>query len=372
MTPKGWLSRKRGRLLYRWINSAGQERVRSLGPATLTDDEGWKQVGKLGLDVHPGRPDPTNALFGQVMQAYLDAGLTKADRDKAHSTKNTDKRNSRLHLSHWNRSVMQDIRAKDVKKWLGGKSTGLRHKLRSLMSAIFRYAQIEELIPEGCDPMRLVSASAMTDYEAVTVSPEQAFLILEQIEDPLVRCFIILLACTAMRISEALALRWSDLDWQQGRIFVRRGWVDGEIGRPKSQASRANVEMAPALAAVLEAWRKETIYAQPDDYVFASYKLKGRQPRTGSTISQKYIRPAALKVGVITGACKRFGAHNLRHGLGTFVVQQGGNPELVAKMLRQSHVDMALWYVHNQKEAREAQGSFLSKFLPNGDTKRVQ
>jgi hypothetical protein len=54
-------------------------------------------------------------------------------------------------------------------------------------------------------------------------------------------------------------------------------------------------------------------------------------------------------------------------------VKRGNDPELVAKMLRQSHVDTALIYIHNQKEARAAQADFLGEFLPaNGHAKRVQ
>jgi site-specific recombinase XerD len=76
---------------------------------------------------------------------------------------------------------------------------------------------------------------------------------------------------------------------------------------------------------------------------------------------------------VIKEDCKRFGAHNMRHGLATYLVKRGNDPELVAKMLRQSHVDTALIYIHNQKEARAAQADFLGEFLPaNGHAKRVQ
>jgi hypothetical protein len=35
-------------------------------------------------------------------------------------------------------------------------------------------------------------------------------------------------------------------------------------------------------------------------------------------------------------------------------------------MLRQSHVDMTMHYVHNSHKARNAQGQFIERFLPNG------
>ena len=37
-------------------------------------------------------------------------------------------------------------------------------------------------------------------------------------------------------------------------------------------------------------------------------------------------------------------------------------------MLRQSHVDMTMHYVHNRHEARDAQAQFVERFLPHGGT----
>jgi integrase len=98
----------------------------------------------------------------------------------------------------------------------------------------------------------------------------------------------------------------------------------------------------------------------------ASPPLQGRQPRLGSMIVQDYIRPAAIAAGVIAEDCPRFGFHNLRHGLSTFLIDNGHDPIVVQRMLRQSRVDMTMHYVHNSRQARNAQGQFLERFLPNG------
>jgi len=41
---------------------------------------------------------------------------------------------------------------------------------------------------------------------------------------------------------------------------------------------------------------------------------------------------------------------------------------VVQRMLRQSHVDMTMHYVHNSPKAREAQAQFIERFLPKGGT----
>ena len=74
--------------------------------------------------------------------------------------------------------------------------------------------------------------------------------------------------------------------------------------------------MHPVLAGFLMAWRERTPYAKDDDYVFPSFRLKGKKPLSASIMVQKYLRPAAVKAGVIKEDQRvRFGFHNFRHSL---------------------------------------------------------
>jgi hypothetical protein len=41
------------------------------------------------------------------------------------------------------------------------------------------------------------------------------------------------------------------------------------------------------------------MYTADDDYVFPSLKLRGRKPRCASILVQDYIRPAALRAGIL-------------------------------------------------------------------------
>ncbi len=367
---KGWFRRKKGKLVYCWYNSNGDERSKGVGPSTMTDEEGWLEVGTHGLDKLVNQPDQAKVTFGEVLQHYLAYGKKKTGEDKAHSSKNTDGRNARLHLSRWSQHVAKDIEPLEIQEWIDGLSKGLRSKVRNMMSAVYSHGQKFRMIPrtEESNPMKWVSATTVSDYEAVSLSPEESFAILERIDDSLVRVLVIVVAVTATRIGEALGLMWSDIDWKKLKINIRRDWVDGELGRPKSRASKAPVEMHETLAALLQAWRQQTPYSKDSDFLFPSFKLHGKQPRIGSMVVQDYLRPAAVAAGVIPEDCPRFGFHNLRHGLSTFLIENGHDPVVVQRMLRQSHVDMTMHYVHNRHKARDAQGQFIERFLPNGGT----
>ena len=77
--------------------------------------------------------------------------------------------------------------------------------------------------------------------------------------------------------------------------------------------------------------------------MFASKRLKGKQPRVAYMLVEDYLRPAALKMGVLKqGEKVRFGFHNLRHSLASFLVRNGTDVKTVQKMIRHSDVSTTL------------------------------
>ena len=74
-------------------------------------------------------------------------------------------------------------------------------------------------------------------------------------DDPLgrvERVMYLTAAMTGMRQGELFALRWRDVDWSARRIRVRRNYVRGEFGTPKSKRSSRSVPLASRVATELE------------------------------------------------------------------------------------------------------------------------
>jgi integrase len=139
-----------------------------------------------------------------------------------------------------------------------------------------------------------------------------------------------LIAVTGLRISEALGLRWEDVDWLGKRIHLRRGWVGETIVESlKTEGSKRPVPLSDVLAESLKTWRAETPYAQSRDWIFASPRSKGRSPRSASVLIADHLRPAAIAAGVDLAPGQRFGFHNLRHSLATFLVNKGADVKTV-------------------------------------------
>jgi hypothetical protein len=76
--------------------------------------------------------------------------------------------------------------------------------------------------------------------------------------------------------------------------------VDQAIGNCKTEASRKPVVMDEHIAQAFIAWRQESMYTGPNDWVWASPQKKGKQPLWLSTIMRYYIEPAARRAGINT------------------------------------------------------------------------
>jgi len=105
--------------------------------------------------------------------------------------------------------------------------------------------------------------------------------------------------------------------------------VDQVEGKCKTEVSEKPVPMDEYTAQVLLAWRLESVYTKPHDWVWASPHKKGRQPYWLSTIMRYFIQPAAKSVGI-----QKIGWHSLRHTFSTLIKSLGVDAKVVQELLR--------------------------------------
>ena len=60
------------------------------------------------------------------------------------------------------------------------------------------------------------------------------------------------------------------------------------------------IPLEAGLADVLTQWRAECAYNQPEDYVFATVEMDGKQRLWPTSAMEKHIRPAAIRAKVQT------------------------------------------------------------------------
>lgn len=129
------------------------------------------------------------------------------------------------------------------------------------------------------------------------------------------RALLLTAAMTGLRQGELLALRWEDVDWSASKIRVRRNFVRGHEGTPKTRRGERSVPLPDTVAGELNRHFKDSAYQANEALVFP-------HPETGdhldhSALSRRFKK--ALKAASVRPV--RF--HDLRHTFGTRMAAEG-------------------------------------------------
>lgn len=121
---------------------------------------------------------------------------------------------------------------------------------------------------------------------------------------------IALAGFAGLRLGEARALRWQDIDLEAGTITVARSLLpDGTPKATKTEAGARTIPMLPALRRALVAWKLRSPKNDPDHYVVCTHD--------GGHVAERNLRraldqaKASAKLTVST--TERLSWHSLRH-----------------------------------------------------------
>jgi integrase len=378
----GWISKKNGRFMYRFYTtrvSDGKkvEQMKTIGLISVlkTEKAAWQEAERLGLTKLSSTPTAAQLTFEALGLHFIKHELDKSEGKIGRKAEETSIRDKHLLnkycIQRWGKNLALDIKPLELEAWFELLSATLKwtsiSKVRSVMSQAFNHGYRHGLISGGKDsnPVRLSRCPVSTTYEAVVVSPEQMILMLNELDTTETQfewTLALVHAATGMRPEEVFGLQWSDVNWEKGQIDINRAWSKGKLTAGKNEGSMTQVVMSPVLAEALKRWQKLTLYSEPGNWVFASYRENGKIPRSASTCGKKYLRPAAVKAGVIPDDYKgRFGWHNMRHSLATFLAGEVDSSQTM-KMLRHKKLSTTMeLYTHSVGSRQcDAQQKYLS------------
>ncbi len=165
--------------------------------------------------------------------------------------------------------------------------------------------------------------------------------------------FFLLLARTGMRIGEAIALDWRDIDFKQRFIKVQRSMVRGKVSTPKNGKTR-KVDVSNQLADALRIhMRGFAIDAAGDgpQYVFTN--------KSGNPLDKDNWRRRVFDKAIKKAEVKRITPHQLRHSYATLRIAKGDNISDVSHQLGHHSVKLTLdvynhWTPGGKKEEVDA------------------
>jgi len=210
----------------------------------------------------------------------------------------------------WGECALQELQARPVDLWLQSLSLAPKSKvhIRGLVRALWEFAMWLGDVPTQRNPMELVTVKNATKRikKPRSLTVDEFRKLIEHLEEPF-RTMALVCVCCGLRISECLALKWSDIDWLNGSLSIERGIVHQVVDDVKTPESQRAMHIDGEMLEVLKAWKQQTQFSGPVDWMFASPSQIGRLPFSYAGV-WRALRRAAAKAGI-----GHLSSHAFRH-----------------------------------------------------------
>ncbi|WP_283712942.1 tyrosine-type recombinase/integrase [Kribbibacterium absianum] len=179
---------------------------------------------------------------------------------------------------------------------------------------------------------------------------------------------------TGMREGEICGLKWSDLDLQNGQLWVRRSIALGEGGAyeklPKTDRVR-DVVYPQTLACILKEWRatqKEEFLGEGEPWTADEFVLGTPSAYLHPSVLSRSWATLARSFGVKGTAGRLPTFHDLRHTWATMFLAAGGDVKTAASNLGHAKASMTLdVYASCDPDAKRRAADIVERaMLPHG------
>ena len=238
-------------------------------------------------------------------------------------------------LPKWGDTLIRDVQPRLVELWLRQLPLAPKSKthVRSLMHSLVDFAMWAGILEIARNPISLVANKGATKRvrKARSLTAEQFSALLSELHEPFAT-MALLCVCLGLRISEALAIRWSDVDWLRSRLSIKRGIVEQRVDDCKTEGSAKALVLAEGLLARLKAWKQASQFRDAEDWVFASPHSIGRLPYSyGGTRDELSRAAKASGIGPVS-------THAFRHTYRSWLDATGAPISVQQKMMRHASI----------------------------------
>lgn len=224
------------------------------------------------------------------------------------------------------REGIQIFLAEKAKKY----SRSALKSMRTVLSMTLGWAADCGWLPNNpCTRIKLPRETGGKHITRALLKPEQIASLCAKLEEPY-STLVWLIAATGLRIGEAIAIQWEDIN-KDGVLSVSRRIYVGDSDEVKSLSSVRRLPLDPAL---LDRVRSLKAKFPKGDWVFQS--TSGTTINPGNAM-KRYIHPAAKNLGIRLG-----GYHDFRHTLCTNLRRSGTHPKVVSGILGHKKVNLAM------------------------------
>lgn len=341
---------------YWWED--GKRRSKQLGRFS-TKTAAWHAAQPIREQLRTARAiKPTPPNVAALVEAYRVEKMPK----RAMTRQGYNTWLTQYVLPVWGSHSITELTARPVDLWLQSLPLAAKSKvhIRGMVRLLWDFAMYRGDVPTQRNPMELViirGASKRTrQVRSLTVGEFQKLI--DHLEDPM-RTIARVCVCFGLRISEALALRWADIDWINGTISVERSIVHQIVDETKTPESQRVMTVDGEMLDALKTWKLVSPFSSPADWLFASPRHIGRLPFSYSGVWQS-LRKAGVRAGIGTLA-----SHTFRHTHRTWLDSFGTPVGIQQRLMRHSDIrtTMNTYGTADSADMRVARGKIVRMAL---------
>ncbi len=217
----------------------------------------------------------------------------------------------------------------------------------AILSSALKQAVRWQMLSQN--PADKVSVPKQQRREMYALSPEEAKRFLSAAESSRWFTLFQFALVTGMRPEEYFGLRWEDIDWQNGRVQVKKvlvrvakggGWRWDE---PKTQNSGRSIPIPQTLIASLKTLKVEqakqrlSLGERWKDHGLV-FTAENGEPIHHSNFRIRHFKPLVKKAGLP----EDLRLYDLRHTCATLLLVAGENPKVVSERLGHASITLTL------------------------------
>ncbi|HKL10115.1 MAG TPA: tyrosine-type recombinase/integrase [Clostridia bacterium] len=319
--------------------------------------------------------DSKGMSVGEYLQYWIDNTASNVSKSTAASYRRVIK----YQLSHLSDNALEDLNPFVIQtlytmllKEYSPTSVNYAHRLLKLA---LKQAVKWRMLPYN--PVEAVDPPKKSHLEIETLTVDEIDLLKEH----LLECnreyhipFLIAIT-TGMRRGEIAALEWSDISFENKRIYVSKAMklIDKqvEISAPKNKSSSRSIGMTKSLTEALKTWKKEQIKNRLWYGEYYYKNLISEKPRdlvctweNGRAIPLSYYAVGLKKAMRNIGIAKHVRFHDLRHTHATLLLEQNVEAKIVQERLGHSNISTTMdLYSHVTRNVQDKAVEKLDKIL---------
>jgi integrase len=249
----------------------------------------------LRINSESQRAEIVPSDFGAVIARY-----EKEEMPERYSTSASYKSYIRNYIRpRWSDLPVGAVKSMAVEDWLRALPLAPKTKshIRSLMHTIFDCAERWELTNRN--PIKLVRVKGGTRRTRLprVLTPEEFCFIPHLLPEPY-RTQVWIAGCLGLRASEIMPLRWSDFDFTDQTLLIRRSMVHGREAEVKTEYFEYSADRVPLSDALLEILltHKKRHHPTDEGWLFANPMTD--KPYHQDSVQQNHIRKAGMNAGL--------------------------------------------------------------------------